>query len=80
MNGLLIFFVQIMWSLLSGFILSLKTQEWEWMLVYAKHAFWQGILLSITAPLFFIVLSKIWSRKDEDSHDTGSNLSLENHT
>jgi len=78
MISLLMLFVQMLWSFISGFTLSLKTQEWEWLIVYARHSIWQAVLLSLLAPLFFMLLNKIWSRKDDESQDTNSSSSIEN--
>lgn len=60
----LVFVVQVLWSSLSGVLLSLKLDQWEVLRSYFVFSITQGIVLGITALPIFKILEKIWQKKD----------------
>lgn len=63
---LLVYGIQVVWSILNGSLLSLKVGQWYPLQSYFTFSLTQGIILGLIALPTFKVLENIWS-KDESS-------------
>ncbi len=64
---LLVYAVQVLWSLISGTLLAIKLENWYIVESYVTFSLIQGIILGLVALPFFKLLEKIWDKEDRSS-------------
>lgn len=65
---LLVYAVQVLWSLISGTLLAIKLENWSIVESYLSFSLVQGIVLGLVALPFFKLLEKIWNKEDRSSY------------
>ncbi|MCB9060040.1 MAG: hypothetical protein H6622_00790 [Halobacteriovoraceae bacterium] len=59
------FFFQMAWFVIVSFLVYLKNKDWSYVSSQAWNFLPESIILAILAPLFFLLLDKIWTGRDE---------------
>lgn len=60
----MIYVVQILWSLVSGVLLSIKSEHWDVLKSYLIFSLSQGVVLGLVAFPVFKILERIWQKRD----------------
>ena len=63
----LVYGVQVVWSVINGFLLSLKVDNWQPLELYFRFSLTQGLILALIALPVFRLLQKIWVKEHRES-------------
>jgi hypothetical protein len=65
-NIVIVFFFQLIWNVVTGFLLFVKMNNFELFKEIMFKSITEGLFLSIISPVVFILLDKIWKIKSLD--------------
>lgn len=65
---LMVYAIQVFWSLILGTLLSIKLENWYILKSYLSFSLVQGIILGIVALPIFKLLEKIWAKDVSSSY------------